>query len=141
MKFISVLVVGFLFFNQSFSQSLEGEWRGSFTYADVPYLETSFALHFTLKKDSSYKVYTYSRQRQYDGLFITVVCEASCRVISGDSILIEEVKQVKPPSAKADGFQRMHLTIRTKAKKRIMEGWWEETVNSKYGGSVLLTKK
>jgi len=139
MKSLAILAISFLFNSHSFSQSLAGEWKGAFTDATIAELKTPFALHFTLKKDSTYKVYTYTRYREFDGAYLTAVCEAACRV-SADSIFIEELKQVKPKSNKTDHLQKMQLSTRTKDGKRIMEGWWEG-VNGIFGGTVLLTRK
>jgi len=141
MKFLSVLAIGFLFFNQSFSQSLEGEWKGSFTDASIAELTTTFALYFTPKKGGSYKVHTYTRVKEPDGISLIIVCEATCTIISADSIVLEEIKQVKPKSSQTDHLQRIYLTIRVKDNKKIMEGWWEGANDKKYGGTMLLTKK
>lgn len=141
MKFLSVLVVGFLFFNQSFSQSLEGEWKGSFTDTSFSELTTTFALYFTPKKDGSYKVHTYTRVKEPDGISLIVVCEATCTIINADSIVLEEIKQVRPRSSRTELLQRIYLAIRVKDNKRIMEGWWEGATDKKYGGTMLLTKK
>jgi hypothetical protein len=141
MKPLCLLVIAFLFSGLSFSQSLEGEWRGSFTDATIAESKTPFALYFKLEKDSSYTVYTYTQTYEaWDGAYLTVVCQATCNIISTDSVLIEEFKQVKPKSSQDPGFQKLHLVIRTQDNKRIMEGWWE-WVDNKYGGTILLTKR
>ncbi len=141
MKSLAFLFIVFLFSSPSFSQSLEGEWRGSFTDATIAEMKTTYALYFTQKKDGSYKVHTYTRNFDpRDGAYLTVVCEAACIIISADSLIIEELKQVQPKSSQDPGFQILHLIIRTKDNKRIMEGWWE-WVDKKYGGTIILTKR
>lgn len=140
MKFFSVLVVGILLLNQSFSQSLEGEWKGSFTDTTITERTTTFALYFTPKKDGLYKVHTYTRVKEPDGTSLIIVCEASCTIISADSIVLEEIKQVRPRSSRTELLQRIYLTIRVKNNKRIMEGRWEGVNDKKYGGTMLLTK-
>jgi hypothetical protein len=145
MKFSSILLLSFFLSNHSFSQSLEGEWRGSFVGEFMGEKPTAFALHFKLNKDSTYKVYSYSLLYNPTlEVSETVVSEVLCKIISADSIYLEEIKQVKPKGSPGC-MQKFFLTLRQKKDKSLLEGRWE-LVNAGDKcrteiGTVTLTKK
>ncbi|HMK04450.1 MAG TPA: hypothetical protein VK489_09670 [Ferruginibacter sp.] len=140
MKSLSILAITFLFSSHSFSQSLEGEWKGSFKGEEYFYdLSTPFGLHISLNKDSTYKIYSYSLFRGTD---VTVVSKVACRIIGADSIYLEETKQVKPK--KEQGCpQKFFLAIKNKNGKMVLEGNWAMRDKScgNETGTVLLTKQ
>ena len=120
MRSLSILAITFLFSSHSFSQSLAGEWKGGFNHGDYLFRPTPFALHISLNKDSTYRIYSYS---WFESTGETVVSDVSYKMISTDSIWLEETKQVKPKK-KTGCPQRFFLALKTKDGKMMMEGTW-----------------
>jgi len=136
-----ILVTTFILFSFSaLSQSLEGEWKGSFSSNEIYDNETSFALHFTLKKDSSYKVYSYSLLPEGE-MKVTVVCRMICKMIGSDSLYLEEIEQVKPQKIITACFQTMHLQINLSRREKTLTGTWEtKGERCKDSGTISLRK-
>ena len=139
MRSLPLLALFLLIGSHSFSQSLEGEWKGSFETAGTS-TTTKITLYFTQKKDSSYKIYSYTQFKEYDGAWLTVVCHVACTRISADSIYLEETKVAQPKDYRSPAFQKMSLAVRTRDGKRILEGVWKDTAGSEYG-TIYFAKK
>lgn len=114
----------FLFALNTFSQSLQGIWDGSFTYymggtrlpspgSDVPLM-----LKFELNTDSSYKI-TSITDRGYD----EVTCGVFCRRLNGDSVILQEMRVIKSAGENKD-FLLMNLKIIRRKKSVYLEGIW-----------------
>jgi len=144
-RFTATLAITLLFSSHSFSQSLAGEWKGSFIGDAMYEKPIPFALHFALNKDSSYKVYSYSLvYNPMEQVSETLVSEVACRLTGTDSIYLEETKQVKPKTGQGC-LQKFALAIKKKNGKMILEGTWSYAqISTKCGdetGTVSLTKK
>jgi hypothetical protein len=120
MRSISVFLFICLISFNCFSQSLEGEWKGSFTLSNpdatlppLPFIMGGYLnLKFILNEDSSYTVYS-----SYKGSDTIVVSEVSYERISKDSIYLQETKIIKPEfNQLAKCFQKMYLKINERKK-------------------------
>ncbi len=145
MKGFAILVITVLFYNHSPAQSLEGEWRGTYKYETPGKKPVSFALHFSRNKDSTYKIYSYTLTWDPGSeVAVTLVSEVACRVISPDSIYLEEGRQVKPKTMVPGCSQKFFLAIKKKNGKMTLDGIWSiiDVPNCGNGsGTVFLTKK
>ena len=125
----------------NFSQSLKGEWDGHFI--DNYDKQYPIKLFFSLKKDSSYKVYSYSKGHNFKGLDTTVVCEIKYKIISADSINLQETNVLKPEkTSDVICLQKMYLKMKEKKKEIILEGNWENASKDCISyGTITFTKK
>jgi hypothetical protein len=131
MKYISVFLFIFLISFNCFSQSLEGEWKGSFTSSMQPGSVYGISvqnncwptggyvnLKFILNNDSSYTVYSF-----YKGSDTINVCEVLYKRISKNSIYLEEKKIIKPEYNQGSrAFQKMKLEIKQRKKSMALIG-------------------
>jgi hypothetical protein len=121
MKPICVFLFIFLISLHCFSQSLEGDWKGTFTSLN-PDLNTQlpfanggfFNLKFILNKDGSYTVYSYYKADT------THVYEVSYKRISQDLILLQETKILKPEHDQMIKCL-LKMSLRIIQKKKSME--------------------
>lgn len=103
----------------AWSDSLDGEWKGYFSY-DKNYL-TSYPikLYFRKEANGSYSVFSYSRDRD-----TIVVAAVDYRFSGTNSVYLVETKQLKPKRTTFNCFQSMSLKlIRTDGQLK-MEGTW-----------------
>ncbi len=143
MKFFFFTYLFVLSFFTGSSQSLAGEWSGSFTddkYDSYPLKEPRIIpikLYFVLNKDSSYNVYSYS-----SGYDTTVVSEVGYELIGEDSIYLEEKKVLLPKKIEIGCFQKMFLKIHKKKNTIYLRGEWE-CINGKTwsSGTMRFSKK
>jgi hypothetical protein len=143
MKTISSLIFFIFLSLLSFSQSLEGEWKGSFsTELDIPIdIDSPIKLYFKLKKDSSYSVYSYSKGHDHKGKDTVVVCKVLYQRTTADSVYLEETEVLKPANASPACFQKMHLTIRREKRSTILEGTWKSGNPCNNGGKIRFKKQ
>lgn len=145
-------VLSFSLFNySSFSQSLEGEWNGSFTYAyvdpNMPYYtfqkdQSPIKITFVLNSDSSYSVYSYSNGPNSRGRDTTYVCTVFYKKISTDSVYLEEMRMVKPENVPHDCMQKMYLKLDKRKKGLTLEGTWKTNPNTcSSSGEIRLFRK
>jgi hypothetical protein len=122
MKSASIFLLTFLISLHCFSQSLEGEWKGVFTFSNsaseisAPYycwpMLGYVNLKFILNEDGSYTVYSF-----YKGSDTMNVCEVLYKQINKDSIYLEETKIIKPEYKQVSrSFQKMYLEIQQRKK-------------------------
>ena len=151
MKFLVILLSFSLFNHNCFSQSLEGEWKGSFTYAHIdpkiPYYtfqtdQTPIKITFVLNTDSSYSVYSYSNGPDSRGRDTTYVCAVFFKKISSDSIYLEEMRFIKPENVQTDCMRKMYLKFEKLKRRLTLEGIWKTNSNNcTYSGEIRLYKK
>jgi hypothetical protein len=109
MKKILLSLSFFLLSLSCFSQSLEGEWNGTFnTNSGYSVNSQSIRLTFTLNKDSSYTVYCNGYNFKYDKLI-----PANYKRISQDSIYLKVTDQ------------QMYLRVVEKKKTVNLIGIWQ----------------
>jgi hypothetical protein len=120
MKSIPVFLFIFLISFNCFSQSLEGEWEGTFTLSNpttnlpsLPFIMGGYVfLKFILNEDSTYTVYT-----SYKGGDTMNIFEVLYKRISKDSIYLQETKAIKPKyNQMPKCFQKMYLKINQRKK-------------------------
>ena len=150
MKPISTLVLFIFLSLQSFSQSLEGEWKGSYTYGkgssfsdfDMPVnINSPISLYFKLNKDSSYNVYSYSKGKNIAGKDTIVVCKVLYSKTAPDSLYLEETQVLKPLNAEPACFQKMYLKIKREKRLTLLEGTWESEIDCDNSGKIKFIKK
>jgi len=142
MKLISILVLCIFISCQCFSQSLEGEWEGTY---DIDFgLPDMFAtptkLVFVLDKDSSYKVYSYSKGKDINNRDTIIVCKVLYNRVSEDSLYLEETEVLKPAYAKQDCLQKMKLRVKRRNRSIQLTGTWQSAECNTHG-QIRLTKK
>ena len=140
MKITLLFLFVFLFSLSGFSQSLEGEWNGSYTY-NSPYdirhpNPTRIRLKFILNKDSSYTVFSNS-----DDLDFSYVYSVAYKRISPDSIYLQEQRIIEPANTKVSNLQEMHLKIEHRKKSSVLAGEWVSRTWINYRGEISFAKK
>lgn len=143
MKTISTLILFIFLSLQSFSQSLEGEWRGSYYIEfgiDYPTITHPITLYFVLNKDSSYTIYSYSKGKDVDGNDTIVVCKVVYKKTSARSLYLEETQVLRPIDAPATCFQKMYLDVRREDKLSILTGTWKSESYCNHNGKIRFTK-
>jgi hypothetical protein len=144
MKTISTLILFIFISLQSFSQTLEGEWRGSYdivSNSPYPSVDMPITLYFVLNKDSSYTIFSYSWGRDKWGDDTIVVCQVLYKMTSANSIYLEETQVLRPEKAKPACFQKMYLNIRREDKLSILEGTWKSENKCNSSGKIKFIKK
>lgn len=143
MRSLSTLVLFIFISCPCFSQSLEGEWKGSYDIDfDVPVsIGRPIKLYFVLNKDSSYKVYSYSKGKDGDGRDTIIVCKVLYKRTAEDSLYLEEIEVLKPKNAGQNCFQKMYLKIKRKDRSILLEGTWTSTKECFGTGQIRFTKK
>ena len=134
MKLLLILLSFNLFSYTGFTQSLQGEWNGSFTYAYIdpkmPYYtfqqdQTPIKIVFALNTDSSYSVYSYSEGKSSRGRDTTIVCAIFYKRISSDSVYLEEMRMIKPEDLPIECMQKMYLKLDKRKRGLTLEGTWK----------------
>ena len=96
-----------------YPQLLKGEWEGSFTEKKIEY---PIYLEFTLNADRTYKVLSYSKggfgmHAKGDNIILrndsVVICTVYYKLLSSDSIYLEEIKAIQPTDISQTCFQKM----------------------------------
>jgi hypothetical protein len=114
MKSISVFLFTFLISLNCFSQSLEGDWTGSYILSNpspnlppLPFIMQGIVyLKFILNDDGSYTVYSSYRADTIN------IFEVLYKRISENSIYLQETKIIKPEYNKMQKcLQKMNLKI------------------------------
>jgi len=135
MKKSILLFVLSLIMGNSFSQSLEGEWKGNYVREvsggftlpkDMQDNVTNIRLQFVLNNDSSYTVYSYTKLPRPKQSDTTVICKL-IGFINSDSAYLEEVEIIAPAVSFPSCYQRMYLKIVRKKKFTELRGEWEST--------------
>jgi hypothetical protein len=140
MKTTLLFLLVFLISLSGFSQSLEGEWNGSYTYNspyDIRYPNpTRIRLKFILNKDSSYTVFSNS-----DDVDFNYVYSVTYKRISPDSIYLQEQRIIEPANAKVSNLQEMHLKIDQRKKSTVLRGEWISRTWLNHRGEISFAKK
>lgn len=142
---ITILIYSLLLSCSSISQSFEGEWKGAFeTLSYNSSTKSSFfsndhnliRLRFTLNKDSSYTVYSFSDERITNGAKITVIAQLSGRVYK-DSLYLEEVAIIGPKDLPRQCPQKMFLKRKVRKKITELRGIWvSNSDDCDYSGTI-----
>ncbi|MGG9970152.1 hypothetical protein ACQ33O_00040 [Ferruginibacter sp. SUN002] len=136
MRFFFLSILFIFSFLHSWSQSLSGEWKGSFTDDQNLDKEFPIKLYFQQDKDSSYNIYSYSK-----GIDTIVVCSMAY-TFSGDSVFLQEKEILKPKKVNAVCLQKMFLKLKSNKSGYTLEGNWECLLGRSYGyGKIYFTKK
>lgn len=133
MKNILFLFTSLLISGNCLSQSLEGVWKGNYTvkgyYSNTtienPNISADLKIEFVLNNDSSYTVRSYKKMTDRNGDETTQECAVFYRMISSDSIYLQEMKIIKPDNVPTICLQRMYLKIIKRKHGITLEGTWE----------------
>ena len=145
MKLLFIFLALFLG-NNCFSQSLEGVWKGSWTYyyrsskfpgRDFQTGNNPIKLQFVLNPDSSYSVYSFTKGLNSKGKDTTFVRSVFYRKISEDSIYLEEIRIVKPENVPRGCMQKMVLKRGKRKRSITLEGTWDSRECTRRGEIVL----
>ena len=126
MKKFFIIIFACFVSDLCYSQLLEGQWQGSYStdLAGLEIGESLIELNFRLIGDTSYQIYSYSTGENTKGDKVRVTAKVYYKLISKDSIYLEEIEDLEPPDAKPMCFQKMLLRITKKKKRIILEGTW-----------------
>lgn len=134
-----ILSLFFLLFSQEpFSQVLSGQWEGQYTL-DATFKIPIF-LEFKWNIDSTYTVNSYSVVN-FKGKDTIAVCWVKMVMKNKHSIYLEEKEVISPIGFTTTGMQKMFLEIKQKKKKIILQGRWEDAIDSTNSGSISFWKK
>ena len=144
-----LLTLGIISGNCS-SQSLEGNWKGTYTIKgyypnttfENPNISAPLKFEFILNNDSSYSVRSYMDMTDENGNETTEVCAVFYRRISSDSIYLEEMKIIKPENVPTICLRRMYLKIIKSKHTLTLDGTWETRSNKcDHTGKINVYKK
>lgn len=144
---IALVVFIILFFHPTlFAQSMDGQWRGSYTILSSPSetTTTEYVLEITTHGDkitgSSYTYYYENGKRIYS------ICSISGSINRKQQYVeIQETKRIKTNAASnASVFQRHTLFYSEKNGEQRLQGKWQDVKNSggalEYGNTILVKK-
>jgi hypothetical protein len=141
---LTLFSTGFL---NSFSQSLTGEWEGSFTayFPSTTIVNGAYKndmkIEFILNNDSTYTIYSYAGEPYARGNFTDHKCEVTYMILSDENIFLEETKVIQPENT-TTCLKKMNLKIVKRKKNITLEGSWQTTYsNCDNKGEILLYKK
>lgn len=149
MKKILILFLVICFSSYSYAQSLEGLWKGKYTVTEMqiaPVVKTynrqiPINLYFTLLKDSSYYVTSFSQGFNEYGQDTIVTCRVSCKLLEQDSIYLQEKEVILPKNIPNTVFQKMTLKIDRRKNKTFLVGKWTDTGSlNREGGEIIFLK-
>lgn len=129
MKLLSIITFILFQFHNSYSQTLEGKWEGSFSNS-YTYTEAPILLYFTLSKDSIYEIYSCSLIPDHPNHNTNVICKVLYKLSGSDSLYLEETQVIKPTNIKPPCFQKMFLKIFRTKKTTVLEGTWESKIDA-----------
>ncbi len=150
MKHLILVFTSVLIFGNCLSQSLEGIWKGTYTVKgyyrnttiENPNISADLKIEFTLNNDSSYTVRSYKDITDKNGDETTQVCTVLYRMISADSIYLEEMKIIKPDNVPTICLQRMYLKIIKRKHSITLEGTWQtRSGDCDHSGKINIYKK
>jgi hypothetical protein len=129
MRQLLLLSLFFLLWLDSFSQSLAGQWKGTFT-AYLPFSTTvndayknDMQLEIVLNQDSTYSIFSYAGEPYVLGHYSDHKCETTYIMLDDENIFIEETKVIEPQNA-ITCFKKMNLKIIKRKKYILLEGSW-----------------
>ena len=143
-----VLIFGYLLFNlNSFSQSLAGIWKGTYT-AYLPltktvneYYKNTLKIEFLLNSDSSYLIYSYSQIPYGNGSGAENKCEIVKLSTTDDNVVLLETKVIDSKD-KLVCLKKMELKLIKHKKTLTLEGkWTSSSPDCDDRGSIYLYKK
>lgn len=149
MKKILIIFLVICSSSYSHAQSLEGLWKGKYTVTEMqiaPVVKTynkqiPINLYFTLLKDSSYYVTSFSQGFNKYGQDTIVTCRVSYKLLEQDSIYLEEKEVILPKNSPNIGFQNMRLRIDRRKDKTFLVGKWTyRTLLNDEGGEIIFLK-
>lgn len=126
----------------SFSQNVEGEWKGTFeTFypANIPLCPIFIKFH--LKKNGKHVVRSYTTEQNAKGKETVIVCNVKYKRIRKDSIILRETAVLNPNGIK-NCLQQMYLRLFKHDGITELYGVWKNyygPCNSK--GRINLVKK
>jgi hypothetical protein len=146
MKVILISILLFSISSHSFSQILEGEWKGSCdAYNKFNKRQNycpSMKLKFVLNNDSSYSVHSFSEGKNSKGLDTIVVCKVFYKQTAADSIYLEELEVLAPQNLMPICLQRMYLKVIKRDKAVVLNGLWESVAEKcQLYGTISFRKK
>ena len=120
--------------NKAYSQLLKGEWEGDFIFNN---LRHRIYLEFILNPDTTYSVFSYSEGLNSEGKDPTVICKVYYKLLSQDSIYLEELEVIAPKNAASTCLQKMYLRIVRRKKSIQLAGTWNsDTEDCEASGGI-----
>jgi hypothetical protein len=147
MRLIFVLALLFLVFLKSYSQNLQGEWKGTFT-AYLPsttivnqYYKNEITIEIIQNTDSTYSIFSYAGDPYVRGHHTDYKCEIEYIMVSDNTIILEEAKVVSPEGVNKC-LKKMNLKIVTRKKSISLEGSWQtNSGDCNNEGKIQVSKK
>ena len=127
-------------YTHSYSQLLNGEWKGSLgsEFPSSPY-SSEIKLFFQSVGDTNYKIYSYCRGRKSTGEDTIVVAKVTYKQITKDVIHLEETEVVKPRQVVNNCLVIMDLKILKDKDETILSGTWQS--DCYISGTIVFRKK
>jgi hypothetical protein len=145
MRIVVVFVCLLFCFGKTFSQDLEGEWKGSFTDDSHKFYileDYKINFHFTELSDSVFRAYSKTIWT-VNKIKDSSICILEGGFLKKNILYLKETRLIKGFSSanSATCFQIMELYYHKRKNKLILSGKWY-TEGSECGyGSISLTKK
>ncbi len=134
------------------AQSLEGEWKGTFTQ-NLTYSNIMYEIIINLKKinDNSYEGFSKTIKTGSKNKFDTSICIVKGDFTRNSGFYLKEIKMIKgyettsgdPDNCLMDMDLSLHLSLLYRKKKKLMElsGYWTTRNQNGCGsGPINITK-
>src|SRR5687767_3668730 len=111
MKSIVLFITGSVLTLSTFCQTLQGQWVGSFVYHIDRYHINNYpiTLDITLNSDSTYNIRSHFKGLTNDNVFTTITSSIMYKVISPDSIIMQELRILNPANGAKHELKKMYL--------------------------------
>ena len=140
MKYLLTFLLTPFICTYSYSQFLDGEWKGSLesNFPSSPY-NSEIKLFFQSIGDTNYKVYSYCRGKKSNGEDTIVVAKVTYKQLKKDAIYLEETEVLKPKQVVNNCLVKMNLKILKDKDETVLSGTWQSDCS--ISGTVIFRKK
>ena len=127
----------------TYGQSLEGVWKGTFTYDGLPGYLTSVALNIQLSNTESYIIHSYTLLETLAGDTI-IVSKVRYEKLGKRAYKLQEYQFLNGDLPESS-MQTMFLDLKEQKGRTILTGRWESTDEERFTkkriGRITLTKQ
>ncbi len=137
MKYIYSLIFFLAILQPLGAQNLEGRWKGIYD-THPAFFEGYVLLVIKQLPDSTYEINSYTPIITNENIDTMIVCKVNFTKLRKNYFKFQEINA---DETMKQNLQTMHLKLKTRKEKIILEGKWESTTDNRYGqGMITFTK-